>query len=94
MIYFISRGHVFLNEVYDMVGMARSKAGAIVGWIWTEDGSTDNFIDFGIFEKDSQVIRDFVNGLEGAILLDFNVDGVIYDKIDSLPEELQWQLGH
>ena len=90
----LSRGHVFLNEVYDMVGVPRSKAGAIVGWIYMEDGSTDNFIDFGVFDRDKQAVRDFVNGLEGAILLDFNVDGIIYDKIDSLPEELQWQLGH
>jgi hypothetical protein len=89
-----SRGHVFLNEVYDMIGVPRSKAGAIVGWLLTDDGSTDNYINFGIFEGKTQIIRDFVNGLEGAILLDFNVDGVIYDQIDNLGEELQWQLGH
>jgi hypothetical protein len=89
-----SRGHVFLNEVYDMVGVARSTPGSIVGWILTDDDSTDNFIDFGIFKGETQAMRAFVNGSEGAILLDFNVDGIIYDKIDGLPEELRWQLGH
>jgi hypothetical protein len=77
-----------------MIGVPRSKEGAVVGWLFTEDGSTDNYVDFGIFEGKTQVMRSFVNGTEGAILLDFNVDGVIFDKIDSIPEELKWQLGH
>lgn len=76
-----SRGHVFLNEVYDMIGVPRSKAGAVVGWILSPNGETDNFVNFGIFDGTNESLRDFVNGLEGAILLDFNVDGVIYDKI-------------
>ena len=77
-----ARGHVFLNEVYDMLGLERSKAGAVVGWILSKNGETDNYIDFGVFKGETQSARDFVNGFEGSILLDFNVDGVIYDKID------------
>jgi hypothetical protein len=77
-----SRGHVFLNEVYDMCGIPRSKAGAVVGWVLSTDDSTDNFVNFGVFDGRKEVVRDFVNGLEGSILLDFNVDGVIYDKLD------------
>lgn len=76
-----SRGHVFLNEVYDMLGIPRSKAGAVVGWVLSENGETDNFINFGVFDGREQITRDFVNGLEGSILLDFNVDGIIYDKL-------------
>lgn len=75
-----SRGHLFLNEVYDMLGMEHSKAGAIVGWVISDDGS-DNFVDFGLFNSESPAARDFVNGYEASILLDFNVNGVIYDKI-------------
>jgi Family of unknown function (DUF6353) len=78
-----ARGHVFLNEVYDMLGLERSKAGAVVGWILSKNGETDNYIDFGVFNGKTQAARDFVNGFEGSILLDFNVDGVIYDKIDN-----------
>ena len=73
-----SRGHVFLNEVYDMIGVDRTKAGAVVGWVL---GAGDDFVDFGVFDGDNPHARDFVNGREGAILLDFNVDGIIYDKI-------------
>lgn len=75
------RGHVFLNDVYDMLDIPRSKAGSVVGWILSDDQSTDNFINFGVFDGREQITRDFVNGHEGAILLDFNVDGVIYDRL-------------
>jgi len=75
-----TRGHIFLNEVYDMIGIPRSQAGAIVGW--TKDVAFgDGFVDFGIFNAESGVARDFVNGYERSILLDFNVDGVVYDMI-------------
>jgi hypothetical protein len=86
-----ARGHVFLNEVYDRLGMDRTGAGAVVGWILSDDGSTDNYISFGVFEGQSENSRDFVNGREGAVLCDFNVDGVIWDKIDKTKEDLSWQ---
>lgn len=87
-----ARGHVFLNEVYDRLGMSRSQAGAVVGWLLSDDGSTDNYISFGVFEGQSENARDFVNGRDGAVLCDFNVDGLIFDKIEH-KEDLSWQLG-
>lgn len=83
------RGHVFLNEVYDALGMERTKEGSVVGWILSDDGSTDNHIDFGLYE-DNPRARDFINGREGSILLDFNVDGLIYDLVGN-PERIKWQ---
>lgn len=74
-----ARGHVFLNEIYDSLGIERSKEGAVVGWV-LGDGNI-NEIDFGIFDTHKRGSRKFVNGLEPVILLDFNVDGLIYDKI-------------
>lgn len=76
-----SRGHLFLNEVYDMLDIPRSKAGQVVGWIYDEKNPKgDNYVDFNIY-RNTEGNRRFVNGLEYNILLDFNVDGVIYDLI-------------
>lgn len=70
------RGHIFLNEVYDLLGIPRTSAGQVVGWVISKDG--DNFVDFGLNEKRC---APFVNCIEQSVLLDFNVDGVVYDLI-------------
>jgi len=75
----ISRGHLFLNEVYDMLGIPRTKAGQVVGWLYdTKNPVGDNYVDFGIYDVNRERSRDFVNGYERTILLDFNVDGNIW----------------
>lgn len=77
-----AQGYLFLNDVYDMLGIPRTKAGQVVGWIYDEKNPNgDNFVDFGIYNSNREVNRDFVNGYERTILLDFNVDGPIIDLI-------------
>ena len=77
-----AKGHLFLNEVYDMLGIDRTKAGQIVGWVYDEDHPVgDNFVDFGIYDYTKPANVRFVNGNERTILLDFNVDGPIYGLI-------------
>lgn len=77
-----SRGHLFLNEVYDLLGFKRTTAGASVGWIYDERNPVgDNFIDFGLFEVRRPAVADFVNGYERSIILDFNVVGDITTMI-------------
>ena len=80
-----SRGHLFLNEVYDMLGYPRIKEGNIIGWIYDEKNPVgDNFVDFNIYPLNGIVDQakiNFINGDERSILLDFNVDGPILELI-------------
>ena len=77
-----ANGYLYLNEVYDMLGIPKSKAGQVVGWIYDpENGTGDNYVDFGIYNVNREAARDFVNGYERTILLDFNVDGNIWEKM-------------
>ena len=74
-----AHGHLFLNEVCGSLGLERTKEGAVVGWV---KGNGDDYVDFGIFTRDNeQQVLDFMVGREKGIWLDFNVDGLIYDKI-------------
>lgn len=76
-----SRGHLFLNEVYDMLGIPRTEAGNVVGWIYDlKNPNGDNYVTFGLYEGQRESTRNFVNGYENVVLLDFNVDGYILDK--------------
>lgn len=77
-----SRGHLFLNEVYEMLGFPLTKAGAVVGWIYDpKEPMGDNFVDFGMFEVCREKAVDFVNGYERSFILDFNVVGDITDAL-------------
>lgn len=70
-----SRGYLYLNEVYELLGFKTTKAGHVVGWVFDKENPVgDNFVDFGIYAS-----PEFVNGDERGILLDFNVDGNIYE---------------
>ena len=73
-----TRGHVFLNEVYDALGFPHTPQGAVLGWI---DGEGDNCIDFGLYDPNKENVRRFVNGVDNVIMLEFNHDGVIWDRI-------------
>lgn len=76
------KGYLFLNEVYEMLGFQRTKAGQMVGWIYDEKNPNgDNYVDFGIYDVNKPKNAEFLDGKERAIILDFNVDGVILDMI-------------
>lgn len=79
-------GYLFLNDVYDMLGIPRTQAGQVVGWIFNpEDKTIDSHVSFGIFNPINHLT---INGYEEeCILLDFNVDGVIVDKIPTFAEK-------
>lgn len=69
------RGHLFLNEVYDMLGIPRSEEGQIVGWV---HGMGDSYVDLGLYKVENSDRK------VPPIWLDFNVDGsimYIFDKM-------------
>jgi hypothetical protein len=74
-------GFLLLNDVYESLGLERSKEGCVVGWVRNNPRGGDSFIDFGVFSGDAYMGKQFVNGNEPNVWLDFNVDGVVYDLI-------------
>lgn len=79
-------GYVFLNDVYKELGLPPTKEGQIVGW--TIDGG-DRYIDFGIWPsrdrpKSLAVNEPFMRGESPNVMLDFNVDGPILYRLESI----------
>lgn len=81
----ISKGRLFLNDVYKMLGLPATKAGQIVGWVYDpenklgrDEDTFNNYVSFGMY-NDNLSYSDFANGFDPAILLDFNVDGNIWE---------------
>ena len=73
---------VFLNEVYVELGFEPTKAGQIVGWKYDPDNHEgDNYIDFGIYDVTKEGCSRFLNECEAAIILDFNVDGNVWEDM-------------
>ena len=76
----VADGFLFLSDVYDMLGITRTKMSQSVGWIYKPDGNSngDNFVDFGVMVVKRETED---GGYEDAILMNFNVDGPILDLI-------------
>lgn len=79
---------VFLNEVYESLGFEKTKAGQIVGWVYDPNNpDTDSYISFGITDiytcnnKDAERKVAFINGYERSIMIDFNVDGNVWENM-------------
>jgi hypothetical protein len=75
----IAHGYLFLNEVYEALGLERTQAGQMVGWRYdaAKNRSGDGYVDFGLYLIGDECNRAFVNCIEPTVLLDFNVDGII-----------------
>lgn len=72
------KGHITLNEAYELLGFPTTKAGMVVGWIFDENNPVgDNYIDLGLH----RIQHETDDGEREAILLDFNVDGNIFDRM-------------
>ena len=74
------KGHLFLNEVFDQLGLSRTREGAVVGWL--KNGAGDNYVSFGDFDASIyRVPSDDYTRVDSNFIVDFNVDGVIWDRI-------------
>lgn len=82
----VTRGYVYLNEIYEKLGVPESDAGHHLGWVY-KDHSTDDLMEhhnrilISFVGYDGQPAKDFENGLEPSVILDFNVDGYIDNQI-------------
>lgn len=77
-----TEGYLLLNDVYEMLGYAKTGLGYQLGWIYNEKEPVgDNFVDFGIYDINNPLKAKFLAGYETSILLEFNHDGNILDKI-------------
>lgn len=68
---------VMLNDVYRSLGFEPTEAGQLVGWVYASE-TGDNYVDFGIYQMSN---ADFVLNGDRTVLLDFNVDGIVYHLI-------------
>lgn len=80
------RGYVFLNEVYERLGIPLTPEGQLVGWVLKnaeemKREGRDGYISFGLDNPTYRAGREFVNLTNPSVLLDFNVDGIVYDLI-------------
>lgn len=72
------QGYLFINDVYEMLGFQKTREGQMVGWVYDEKNPIgDNYVDFGISNIHVEKVRDFINGYEQVIILEFNHDGNI-----------------
>lgn len=74
-----AHGHLFLNDVRVALGFDPIPAGQIVGWLYNDEHQS--YVDFGLYDLNDPAKLAFLNGFERSVILDFNVDGVIYDKL-------------
>lgn len=79
------KGYLFLNDVYDMLGIPNTYIGQFAGWVWDPaDPSIDSRVDFGLYDDYNPQKVAFLQGDECSVVLDFNCDGNIIDKIEGI----------
>lgn len=84
-----SQGHLFLNDVLASIGThggvsMKTPEGQIVGWLYDpNDATKQNHVDFGVtnYVEGNDALNNFIDGHERSVMLRFNCDGPIIDKI-------------
>lgn len=74
------QGYLFLNDVYEQIGVPKTKIGHHVGWV-TDGEHGDPYVDLGLWDIHNERKRAFVNGYERNIIVDPNVHGDVYSLV-------------
>lgn len=78
----VARGVVFLNDVYKALGFDETPEGQMYGWVYKPGtDEANNVIDFGMRDFTKESSKNFWLGQSDGVVLDFNVDGYILDRI-------------
>jgi hypothetical protein len=80
----IVRGHIFMNEVLDDLGLPRTPAGAVVGWVKghnPHNPNNDEYVSLGLDDPINEEKEDAHEAMVQPWHINFNVDGNIYDLI-------------
>ena len=89
------KGYLFLNDVYDMLGVPNTYIGQFAGWVWDPaNPQIDSYVDFGLYDEMNPQKVAFLQGDEYSIVLDFNVDGNIIDKVEGIEKRRQEIMGN
>ena len=68
-----TRGYLTLNELYESLGFDATEFGQYVGWVYdAEEINGDPYVDFGMYDINSEANRLFINGHERSVWLNFN----------------------
>ena len=89
------KGYLFLNDVYDMLGISNTYIGQFAGWVWDPaNPKIDSYVDFGLYDEMNPQKVAFLQGDEYSVVLDFNVDGNIIDKVEGIEKRRQEIVGN
>ena len=71
-----TKGFITMNDVYEELGFEPTEAGMVCGWRY-KSGQGDDYISF----RPRGIDGNWATGMDGDdIILDFNIDGVIFDQ--------------
>lgn len=80
----VAKGFVTVNDVYEELGFSPTEAGMVCGWRYKSDRG-DGYISF----MPRGIDGNWAMGMDGdSIVIDFNIDGVIFDQ-DFARKEMQ-----
>ena len=76
----VSRRFLFLNDVYELLGYDKTVTGQQVGWLYDPNDQSEDAGDNYVIFRRYDINVETENGIQPAVMLDFNVDGMILAK--------------